>query len=428
LAILARRRRAVWPWGLAAAAIAGVTYWGWFRADGAAAPPRFRAAVLDRGSIQESVTATGTAFAVETVTVGALVSGRIAALGADDNDEVEAGQVIARVDSEPFDAQVAQAKAAVSAADAAYTRARAESTRARREQDRVRDLAERGVVGAAERDAAEDATALARASEMAAAAEQQRARAALREAEIALERTTIVSPIRGIVLAREVEVGQVVAAAFQAPTLFTIARDLREMEVRAAIDEADVGKVSAGQNAEFTVDAHRGVEFPGTVARVRRSPTVTQGVVTYQAIIRFDNPERKVWPGMTATTRIITADKDNVVRVPAAALRFKPPPSLASATRAGEGAGERSDDGDADAAARVGDRRVYVLDADGTLRRVPIRIGVADEEHAELLEGEVTAGSRVVVGLESERERDGVDEARESGERNGPSRRRRARY
>ncbi len=375
-----RRRSGLWI-ALAVVVVGGVGAWRWQVSRSTRGERKFKAAKVDRGSIEESVTATGALQAVETVQVGALVSGRVLELRAEENDEVKAGKVIAVIDPEPYRARVEQAKAQLAIAEAAVEKARVERGRAERERDRLTQLGNEGAAGRAEIDDAESAVELARAGEKSAQAQSQSARAALKAAGLDAARTTISSPIDGIVLSRSVEVGASVTAGFQTPTLFTIARDLEEMEVRAAIDEADVGKVKPGLTARFTVDAHADKSFEGTIADIKRSPTVTQNVVTYEAEVRVKNQARNLWPGMTATVRIVTAKKDAILRLPNAALRFKPPRDLGGKP------------------APKGMRRVYKLVA-GKPVPVDVKVGITDEERAEIVAGDLAEGDEVVTELE----------------------------
>ncbi len=215
---------------------------------------------------------------------------------------------------------------------------------AKREFDRAKALADKQVIGVSELDELQAKYDLTRVELQSSEAQAAQARAQVGIARVDLERTTIKSPIDGTVLQRAVDVGQTVAASLSAPTIFTIAQDLSKMEVRAAIDEADVGKLREGLEARFSVDAHPGREFVATIFQIRSNPTVTQNVVTYDAILRVDNPDAKLRPGMTASVRIVTEKRENVLRVPNAALRFKPPAEIVLA-QTGAGGGGRGDGG-----------------------------------------------------------------------------------
>jgi HlyD family secretion protein len=351
----------------------------------------FLTVTADRGPLEEVVTATGTLEAVETVEVGALVSGRVLKVGAEEDATVKKGQLLALIDPEPYRAKVEQQSAQLAIAEAAVEKAKLDRRRAERERDRFSSLGERGAMGIAEVDNAESQVLLLRSGEKSAEAEVLRARALLRSARLDLERTSIFSPIDGIVLHRAVEVGQSFTSNFQSPTLFTIARDLKDMQVLGAIDEADVGRVVEGQEVRFTVDAHPAEEFVGKIWQIRRAPTVTSNVVTYEAKIRVQNQERKLWPGMTATVRIVTARKADVLRVPNASLRFKAPKDLWEAV--GKGGSK-----EAGKAARKLTRIVWKL-SQGKPVPVEVEIGIADDEFTEIARGELAIGDTLVAEI-----------------------------
>lgn len=389
----------------------------------ASRPPTFKTWRLDRGPVEQGVTATGSVNAVVTVQVGSQVSGVIARLGADFNSQVKEGDVIAQIDPTRFRANLAQADAALKAAQATEARARVNARQAKLDLDRAEALTARQVIGSAELDAARTGRDRADAELAAAVAEVARARAAVGMARVDLDRTTIRAPISGVVLQRAVDVGQTVAASLQAPVLFTIAQDLSRMEVRAAIDEADVGKIREGQEATFTVDAYPGELFRATIHQIRAQPNVLQNVVTYDAILRFDNPGGKLRPGMTATVRVVSQRRENVLRVPNAALRFKPPAELVAAGDS-QAAGvarldrERHVTAQAPSAARPQDAaerpnpprgegrgpggrgrtRVY-RPVGEKLSAVTFRPGINDDEFTEVAEGPLSAGDEVVVDV-----------------------------
>ncbi|MBM3560468.1 MAG: HlyD family efflux transporter periplasmic adaptor subunit, partial [Alphaproteobacteria bacterium] len=345
---------AMWRWvagvgALAAAvAVAVLLYFG----DGGADGPAFRLAAADRGPVTAQVSATGTLGAVVTVQVGSQVSGQIAELLADYNTEVKAGQVVARIDPATFAARVRQtsaelavARAGVVTATAAVARARAELQDVRtgladaaRDLERKRDLLRNGNVARAVVDTAEvlhaqsvsrvaareAALQSAEAELMTARAQVERAEASLYANQIDLDRAVIRSPIDGVVVARNVDLGQTVAASLQAPVLFSIAQDLRKMQVEVSVDEADIGRIAAGQRAVFTVDAFTGREFAGRVEQVRLQPRIVQNVVTYTVVVTAANDDLRLLPGMTANARVIHDERATVLRVPNAALRWRP--------------------------------------------------------------------------------------------------------
>ncbi|HVM96189.1 MAG TPA: efflux RND transporter periplasmic adaptor subunit, partial [Candidatus Acidoferrales bacterium] len=216
----------------------------------------------------------------------------------------------------------------------------------------------------------------------------QQAEASLQEARINLAFTDILSPVDGVVVSRNVDVGQTVAASFQTPTLFLIAQDLTKMQVDSNVSESDIGGVGVGQPASFTVDAYPGEAFHGAVVQVRNAPTTVQNVVTYDVVIGVDNPELKLKPGMTATVNIVTAQRDDVVRIPVRALRFNPERKKVAATpRPGSDGAQR------------GMPRVWTLDADGKLHHVEVRLGVRNDQYAELLSDQVHPGDQLAVAF-----------------------------
>ncbi len=326
----------------------------------------YRTARVERGSISAYVTANGTVNAVITVLVGSQVSGTILKLYADYNTQVKMGQLVAQIDPAIFQAQVSQAKAALENARAAHLTAQADIATARsnveagkanvlkakvsvedtnRNLKRSLELFQKNLIAASDRDTAqtnydsavaqlEAAQAQLKANEAqleSAVAKLEAARAGVKQNEAALElaqvnldHCRITAPVNGIVISRNVDVGQTVAASLQAPTIFTIAQDLTEMQVDTNVSEADVGRVAVGQDATFTVDAFPQTTFRGKVTEIRNAPVTIQNVVTYDVVIQVKNPELKLRPGMTANASILVAHKDNILKIPNAALRFRP--------------------------------------------------------------------------------------------------------
>src|SRR5450432_2050277 len=323
----ASRRRSTATFLIIGALVMGGGVWAWRRAS-AVPPVTFRTVRVERGAVEATVTATGALNAVVTVQVGSQVSGAIAKLGADFNSQVKEGQIIAQIDPTRFKANLAQAEAGLKSAEAALVHAQVTEREAKIELDRAKPLADQKVIGAADLDAARSKFDQAVADRASAEAQVGQSRASVGVARVDYEHTTIRAPISGTVLQRSVDVGQTVAASLQAPVLFTIAQDLSRMEVHAAVDEADVGKLHEGQEATFTVDAYPGETFPGTIFQIRSQPTVTQNVVTYDAVLRVDNKLGKLRPGMTASVRAISQRHDGVLRVPNSALRFRPTADL----------------------------------------------------------------------------------------------------
>jgi HlyD family secretion protein len=328
--------RRVW---IGAAAVVAIAAGIWIQRyySGETPAPKLETQAADRGPIDARITATGTLAPLKSVLVGSQVSGRIAEVHADFNSEVKQGQVIARLDPQLFTAAVQQAKANLSGARADLQRAQALARDATRQRDRAQSLAGRKLVAQSEADTAESGAEAAAAQVISARGEVERASAALSQAELNLSYTTIHSPIDGVVISRDVDVGQTVAASLQAPTLFTIAEDLRKMQVNASISESDVGKVAHGMRATFTVDAFPNKRFEGVVREVRNAPKTVQNVVTYDAIIDVANPELELRPGMTANVTIVHGAREDALRVPNAALRFRAPADWLAKMR-GDGA------------------------------------------------------------------------------------------
>ena len=312
---------------LAVAAAAAAYYWT-TRDEKQA--PAYRFARVERGPITATVAASGTLNPVTSVQVGTQVSGQIKELFVDFNSPVRAGQLIARIDPETFQYRVRQSEADVEAARSALGRAQVSLLNAQRDLDRTRELVSRNFVSPAELDSKQAAFDLARADVKNTSAVIAQREASLASARVDLGRTEIKAPVDGVVIKRSVDVGQTVAASLQAPELFIIARDLRDMQVETSIDEADVGRIRLGQRATFTVDAFPGRTFGGEVRQVRKSAQTVQNVVTYTVLVSAANPEGQLMPGMTANVRIVTDTRDSVLKISNAALRFRPP---------GEGAG-----------------------------------------------------------------------------------------
>ncbi len=333
---------------------------------------------VDRGPIAAKVMATGTLSALITVTVGSQVSGNIATLGADFESVVKKGDVIATIEPSLFRAAVAQARANYLSANATVEKSAAQANLAATALVRANRLNSQGLMSQADVDTARATLDSARADLGATRATVAQSKAALDQAELNLRYTTIISPIDGIVISRNVDIGQTVAAALQAPTLFTIAQDLTHMQVDTNVAEGDVGKIRAQMPVSFTVDAYPGKQFPGRVRQVRDNAQTIQNVVTYDAVIDVDNNERLLKPGMTASVTFVYAEKSDVTRVPTAALRFKPDPatlSLMAATTPST-------------SAHTNERVVWVQRAG---RPVPIvaEIGISDGTYTELVSGDV---------------------------------------
>ena len=286
--------------------------------------PNYSQAQVHRADISDVVSATGTLSPINTVLVGSQVSGTIQNLYADFNDQVKQGTVIAQIDPAIFRAKRAEAEANLKSAEAARDKARIDVQDKQREYERQTGLLKRKLVAENLVDTAHFAYKSALAEQQVKAASVAQARAVLEREQVNLDYTTIYAPIDGVVISRDVDVGQTVAASLQAPTLFTIANDLTRMQVEADVDEAFIGQVETGQPVNFTVFAYPRREFKGSVAQVRLQPTVEGGVVKYNCIIHVDNADLALKPGMTATVSIEVAHRDNVLTVPNAALRYVP--------------------------------------------------------------------------------------------------------
>lgn len=326
---------------LVAAAVAAALYYR--KAKPAEASSTLITAPVTRGSVVEAVQATGTLEAVTTVQVGTQVSGTIKSLHADFNSQVREGQVVAELEESAFQAQVEQASATLTRLQAERDRAKVQVEDTQIKLRRARELSARQLLPASDLDTAESNARQAEAALKSAEAQIVQARASLNQSRVNLGYTIIKAPIDGVVVSRNVDVGQTVAASMQAPTLFVIAKDLAQMQVSAAIDESDIGRIRNGQTVTFRVDAYPDDTFTGTVKQVRLQPVVTQNVVSYTTIISVPNPTLKLKPGMTATVTVEIARADDVLRLPGAAVRFRPTAelfaSLGQEPPAGFGAG-----------------------------------------------------------------------------------------
>jgi HlyD family secretion protein len=331
------------------------------------------------------VSASGTLEAVETVQVGTQVSGTVQKLSADYNSIVRKGQVLARLDPLLIQADITRAEATLRGTEADRERLAVTLTDTDTKLQRAQALAARQLIAATDLEAAEMAKKTAEAQVRAADAQVKQARATLSQQQVNLAKTVITSPIDGIVISRSVDVGQTVAASLQAPTLFTIAADLSQMQVNANIDESDLGAIREGMPVTFKVDAYPTDTFHGVVKQVRLNPVVQQNVVTYAAIVSAPNAEFKLKPGMTANLTMEVARRDDVLRVPVSALRFKP--SAAVLARFGGGA---------KSSARPDPGTVWVFEND-TLRAVQVHTGESDGMFTEIVGGQVNEGEKVAT-------------------------------
>lgn len=368
--------------------------------------PRYVTVQAKRGPLRETVTATGKFKGLGSVDVGAQISGRVAKVLVDFNDQVKAGQTLAEIDPAQLASRVEQGRAQVSAADASVRLAKATAAQSKAALARAKEMAEKGLISSKELEAAQ---ADAERSEASVASSQSQAtlsRASLRDAETSLSWTTIKSPMDGVVLARLVEPGQTVAASLQSPVLFTVASDLTKLLLYVDVDEADIGKLREGQEATFTVGAWPSRKFSSTVVSVHNLPTAGQTVVTYQAVLSVDNKDLLLRPGMTATANIVISDRKDVLVVPDAALRYTPPapakekpaamPLMPMAPR---GAGQRRQFPKAESTLSAAQGVVWLLE-NGQPKRTVVEIGGSDGQFTEIVGGPLKDGSLVVTDQE----------------------------
>ncbi len=397
-------------WGIVAVGAAALGTWYYLGSTAAGQAPTVATAAVTRGDVVDTVEATGTLQAVTTVQVGTQVSGTIKALRADFNDRVRRGQVVAELEPSLFETQVEQAKATVLRLQADAERSAVQLSDAQAKLRRARELAAQQLISVTDLEAAEVAMRSADAALRSADAQVVQAKASLNQAQVNLDHTIITAPIDGIVVSRNVDVGQTVAASMQAPTLFVIARDLTRMQVNASISEADIGRILSGQPVSFRVDAYPGRAFTGKVSQVRLDPVVTQNVVSYITVIDVANRDLALKPGMTATVTVEIARASNVLRVPAAALRVRPsadvlarlgvvPAEGREATPAGQGATAGGRQGREGAAPRAaGPARVWVR-AQERLTSVPVQTGISDGTLTAIVGGPLEEGAQVVTSV-----------------------------
>jgi HlyD family secretion protein len=388
--------------------------------------PQFKTLKVERGSIVSTVSATGTLNAVVTVQVGTQVSGTISKLYVDFNSQVKKGQAIAQIDPALFTSAVEQSRGNALNAEANLGKARVTLADTKRTYDRDKVLLEQGIIAQSDLDAAQTAYDSALTGIKAAEATLIQTRGALNQAQTNLHYATIRSPVDGIVVSRNVDVGQTVAASFQTPTLFTIAQDLTKMEIDTSVDESDISRLKVGQPTSFTVDAYPEQQFSGKVIQIRNAPIVTQNVVTYVAVIAVDNSDLKLKPGMTANVSVQIQKKDDVLKIPSAALRFKPKAGKddkgtkeekgaadekgaqgEKGTKDQKGAGTPVPGGEQKGAGRMAgatggakkgpSQRVYLQKGEGKPVAVRVSTGVTDGSFVELTGGELKENDEVIV-------------------------------
>lgn len=356
---------------------------------------QYKTAPVERRHIVGKVTASGTLSALVTVQVGTQVSGRIQRLYADFNSHVKKGELVAKIDPQLFEASLQQAQANYLQAKAGVATALASASNADKQYARTKSLKDANLAAQSDLDTAQANVETTHASVDAARAQLAQAAAQLNTAQVNLSYTSIVSPIDGVVISRSVDVGQTVAASLSAPTLFTIAQDLTKMQVDTNVSEGDVGRLQVDMKTFFTVDSFPGQRFVGTIRQIRNSATTVQNVVTYDAVIDVDNSDLRLRPGMTANVTIVYDERHDALAVSNAALRFRPPPSLAGSSSAGEGhhhwrghggAAAAASSASADGAPPKESKTVWVM-RDGTPQMATIHTGLTDGTVTEVVDG-----------------------------------------
>ena len=388
---------------LYSAAVVAVVLGGWFFwPSSSAGQASFRVEPATRGTVSQTISANGTLNPVKVVNVGAQISGRIGALYADFNDEVSEGQILAELDDDLLKAQLSQSEAQLASAEAQLKLAEVND-------ERARNLASRGTGAKAEADTAAANLGIARAAVGA-------ARARVEIDRVNLSYAIIKSPVSGVVMSRDVDVGQTVAASLSAPQIFSIAQDLSKMQIDTTVAEADVGAIKADMDATFRVDAFPGRSFTGKVRQVRLNATTESNVVSYNVVIEVENADLALLPGMTAYVQITLATEEDVLRVANAALRYRPPgaeTAAATGTGRGDAGGERRQRGEGEGGqrregreggeggeggeARAPMRVVYILD-NGAPRAVRVATGISDSRLTAITGGELKEGDLVIIG------------------------------
>ena len=405
---LGKRLKKLAPWVTVLAIGAGVVV-AYLRYAAAHKPPdtTFKTANAEYKTIVGRATASGTLQATVTVQVGTQVSGRVQSLFADFNSPVKKGQLVAKIDPQLFMAAVAQSRANFGSAQASVLQAQAKSMDAERVLKRTKALNEQSLASQSDVESAETNVLVTRAGIDVAKASLEQARAQLNQTEVNLSYTSITSPIDGVVISRNVDVGQTVASSLSAPVIFTIAEDLRKMQVNTNIAEGDVGRLQPGMAATFSVDAFPGQVFKGTISQIRNAAQTVQNVVTYDAVINVDNTDLRLRPGMTANVTLVFDTRPHALAVPNAALRFRPPPGAAGFEAAasasssggnggGKGAGGRGSRG----ASPTDPKTLYVL-TDGHPTSVSVHVGLSDGTTSEILDGALKEGDAVITDATS---------------------------
>ena len=369
----------------------------------------YKTARIERGTIISTVAATGNLSAVTTVQVGTQVSGTIQKLYVDYNSRVKKGQAIAEIDPSLFNASVEQSSGNFLNADANLQKARVTLADAERTYNRNKKLVADGIISQGDYDVAETAFQSAKAGLKAAEGSVAQTRGSLMQSKTNLRYSVIRSPVDGVIISRAIDVGQTVAASFQTPTLFTIAQDLTKMQIEVSVDEADISRIKMDQKAGFTVDSYPEQSFKGKVVQIRSAPIINQNVVTYITVVNVDNSDLKLKPGMTANVAIEVDSKDNVLKLPPAALRFKPK------TKADEqSAVKRPGSPDMDKGQRKGkSKQVYIL-KDNKPVAVPVNTGISNNTSIEVVDSGLKEGDEVII------EQQGGDGKKKAGGTSSP--------
>ena len=417
---------------------------------------KYRTEVLAKGDVESTVTTSGSLNPVDTVDVGSQVSGKIAVLGADFNSKVKKGQLLAQLDLDLLQAKVDQAESSYKSRVASLDQAKLSLDNSLKKFNRSKELFAKNQISIEEMETAESNYLNAKASVVSSESALSQAKSSLDSSKVDLSYAIIRSPIDGVVISRNVNIGQTVAASYQAPLLFKLASDLTKMQLQCDIDETDIGKVKEGQKVRFTVSAYQGETFNGTVRQVRYSPTTVQNVVTYATIVDAENPDLKLMPGMTATVSIITGEAKGVLKIPNAALRFTPtlpqdelaklladagigvprgqgqPGQKTEGTRGQNGqsgqTGQRTPGGDTQGGQRSGGFQtgqgqeitpemrarfeqmrnrprqggtVWTIDDAGKLKPYMVRTGITDNTYSEVTRSELKEGEKIILGLET---------------------------
>lgn len=359
--------------------------------------PQYITQKAKRCDIRATVSATGTVNAVTTVLVGTQASGTIRQLYVDYNSTVKKGQLLAQIDPSSFEAQVAQASANLSLARANLEKSKVALRDTLTNFERNKILYGKNFISRSDLDSSETSYLSALAQIKASEAQVDQTRAALNLAQTNLRYTRILSPVNGTVISRNIDVGQTVAASFQTPTLFTIAQDLTKMQIDASIDEADIGRIKTGHPVTFTVDAYPEMIFKGNVSEIRNAPTTIQNVVTYAVIVKVDNPELKLKPGMTANVSIIIDSKNDILCIPNASLRVKIQDKELAAT-APRGTG------------------IWILE-DKKPKRISLTTGISDNRFTEVLSGNISESSPIIVEVKDNNQKTNAQMSRPPGPR-----------